>query len=551
MNELHSNSADYELSQLLAGLVDQCLTSAQFDRLDERLRTEPEARRRYLDYIEMHDELAEIVLAIDDPNTVEPAATAISATSHKSKPFPIRTLAIAGGLAATLLIAATLFLLPENEQVSSRERPEAAPVAEAAQADVRFANLARARFFGELAPALHSVPTIDRDYVLIGGMVELAFPKGARAIIEAPAVFRVKSEESLALHVGNCSVHAPKGAEGFHVETPAACVVDRGTRFSLSVSETNVTEVQVIEGAADVYRRAGDADGPSEKTFEARLERNEAQRYGYATEAAAEPIPFNSDAYQYSLPDRIVSYEASKPEGRGAKDLVSVTVQRGGRQYKVPASELIPSEVTWFRASSGLGILAGEQQLPADRTQTLNDHSLITGVINPGGSRMPLETSPILSDDESGTPGMAVRFQQPVENGPGPDVVFFELQGQVNPATGDRFHVSPLDFKAGLKSHTVEIFDLTMESPQALELVDFYVHMFKKPPLSLEQLQTIECVPVLQAVKFRALAVGIDLSDLGYQPGECVDGLFFQDALDDKHAVDPVFIGGLLPVPDR
>jgi hypothetical protein len=46
-------------------------------------------------------------------------------------------------------------------------------------------------------------------------------------------------------------------------------------------------------------------------------------------------------------------------------------------------------------------------------------------------------------------------------------------------------------------------------------------------------------------IKFRGLAVGIDLSDLGYTAGETVEGLFFQDALDDKHYVDPVFIGGL------
>ncbi|MEX0820272.1 MAG: hypothetical protein WD070_11795 [Pirellulaceae bacterium] len=32
---------------------------------------------------------------------------------------------------------------------------------------------------------------------------------------------------------------------------------------------------------------------------------------------------------------------------------------------------------------------------------------------------------------------------------------------------------------------------------------------------------------------------------LGYDEGETVDGLFIQDALDDDHIVDPVFMGGL------
>ena len=43
----------------------------------------------------------------------------------------------------------------------------------------------------------------------------------------------------------------------------------------------------------------------------------------------------------------------------------------------------------------------------------------------------------------------------------------------------------------------------------------------------------------------RALAVGIDLSDLGFEEGEEVTGLFFQDANDDLNHVDPIVIRGL------
>lgn len=245
-----------------------------------------------------------------------------------------------------------------------------------------------------------------------------------------------------------------------------------------------------------------------------------------------------------------MSYTATAKDGEGVRDLVGVTVQRDGRQVEIPAGELIPAELVWFKSPSGMGNFAGEEQLPEPRREASSDLSLITGAINPGGSQEPLESDPVLSG-KAGTPGMAIRFQQPVINGPGPDVVVFELQGPVDPTTGDSFHVSPLQFRAGLKSHTVETFDLTMESPHALELADFYVHMFSEPPLNPETLETIECSPVLQALKFRALAVGIDLSDLGYAPNEKVDGLFIQDALDDKHTVDPVFIGGLPPLAER
>ncbi len=69
--------------------------------------------------------------------------------------------------------------------------------------------------------------------------------------------------------------------------------------------------------------------------------------------------------------------------------------------------------------------------------------------------------------------------------------------------------------------------------------------MFKEPVESLTMLETADCASRFAGMKFRGLVVGIDLSDLGYEVGESVDGLFIQDAMDDKHNVDPVFIAGL------
>src|SRR5690606_23658025 len=125
-------------------------------------------------------------------------------------------------------------------------------------------SVAQAKFFGELAPPVGSVLTPQREYVLMSGLIEVSFPAGASAILEGPAMFRVTSNQSLALDVGRCSVHAPDGAEGFRVETPVTRVVDRGTRFTVSVGETSDTEVHVIEGAADVYEAERHANPPDD-----------------------------------------------------------------------------------------------------------------------------------------------------------------------------------------------------------------------------------------------------------------------------------------------
>lgn len=375
----------------------------------------------------------------------------------------------------------------------------------------------------------------------------MAFPRGATAIIEGPAVFRVVTDQRMAIDIGRCSVHAPEGAEGFQVDTPEVNVVDRGTRFSINVLESKATEVQVVEGAADVYRKLPD-NGEVDQDFRLRLKPTDARRFSYPDPSLAQPLPFNANQYQTHLPDRIISYEATQASDGRARDLRSITVQRGGKTYQFPVEDLIPSHVTWFHAQSSHGYLIGDGKLPTNYTDFASDESIRTGVINIGGSQQPLTSDPNLSVNEDvddfGTPGMAIQFARPVRNGPGPDVVFFELQTFSNPLQGDAFHISPLKFEPGLHAHTITSYDLTLESPESLEVDQLHIYRFDEVPRSLDQLQTFRHTPIAEAVKFRAIAVGIDLSDLGYEEGALVDGLFFQDALNDDNIVDPTYIAG-------
>lgn len=480
---------------------------------------------------------------------------AVDTATHRRDVWQ-RVVRQSGWIVATLSFALLLIVWsqadPRPEMVASRDPQDGEIVAE--RGTVRFASLAHARFFGELSPPLHSVLTPRRDYVLMSGLVEVAFPAGASAILEGPAVFRVMSDDCLALDVGRCSVHAPDGAEGFHVETPVTRVVDRGTRFTVSVAETSETEVQVNEGAADVYRQPAAlspetaSSRKSDGAFEVRLTSNEAKKFAHVGEFSANSINFDPSVYRSGLPDRIVAYEATRTASGRAENLLSVTVQRGGRVAEIPIGQIIPVEVIGFTGQPGFAYLASNGPLPPRRSDTASDASLVTGVINPGGSRTPLTDDPVIEPDSSAranTPGLAIRFREAVVNGPGPDVVFFDLQTFSNPPDGDAFHVSPLKFREGLRSHTIRVYDLTMESPAALELEEFQIHMFKEPVTSLSMLEEAECTARSAGMKFRGLAVGIDLSDLGYDEGETVDGLFIQDALDDDHIVDPVFIGGL------
>lgn len=442
-------------------------------------------------------------------------------------------------MAAALSIAACLLVVfrSPDSRAPTETTPSANP--QAGAGNVRLVSCAQARFFGELSPPVGSALAAQREYVLMSGLIEVAFPAGASVILEGPAVFQVKSSECLALDVGRCSVHAPDGAEGFLIETPLTRVVDRGTRFSVSVSETSDTEVQVIEGIADVY----DA-GPASTSLKQRLTDGQARRFTRAATLSADSMTFDAGAYRHSLPDRVIAYRATRGPDGGAEDLTGITIQRAGKVMEIAADQLIPSRVIWFTAATPRGVLCGGPDLPALRTDVSSDRSLVTGVINPDGSRKPLTSDPVLQED-GGTPGLGIRFDRPVINGPGADVVLFDLQTFINPPDGDAFHVSPLEFRDGLKSHTIRRFDLTMESPEALDLTNFHVHFSSQPITSLSRLESSGLSSQQQSIRFRGLAVGIDQSDLGYLPGDAVDGLFIQDALDDAYHIDPVYIAGL------
>jgi hypothetical protein len=479
-------------------------------------------------------------------------------------------LLIGGGLIAAVAVALLMLGsqmvrdgLPQKDLYDTAAHATASPSA-------RFASLDRARFLGRGTPARETAVDLNENYVLSAGLVEIAFPLGATAIIEGPAVFRVCGAECLAVDAGRCSVHAPEGAEGFRVETPATRVIDRGTRFVVNVDETSTTEVQVIEGAADLISKADQL-----KAIHRVVSGGVARHDPAAGEGRIVTTAGGADrsVYRASLPDRLTSYSASlshpalpaagDTSGPGIDTLKSVSIQRGGVVHAYDVASLIGVHLIHFHATHNKNnlTLPGHADFtaatlldPAARRGLLEaDQLLTTGAINPGGSKTPPSTDPVLasgtSEAATSTPGLAVTFTRPVVNAAGPDVVFFELQMLTDPPEGDAFHVSPLRFGAGRCSHTITAYDIDSTSPESQLLAPFRLFSLDQKSQSLAELLQIPTnAGTLQPVRARANAVAIDLSDLGYAEGETCDGLFIQDADDDNTTIDPVFIAGLPPL---
>jgi hypothetical protein len=463
---------------------------------------------------------------------------------------------VAGGLVISMIFAISRFGL--LERVPSEEKYQ----------DAMFTSMAHSRFLGEYSPPIGSSVKRMKEYVLRSGSVELSFPSGAEVIIVGPSVFRVASADSLVLTSGSCSVHAPQGAEGFFVDTPSIRVVDRGTRFALSVEDTSGTEVHVVEGAAEVYpinsTHTGDMTAENHAVpgisnlAPARLERSEARLFKDGFLVPPESTAFRSSLYRSHVPDRVVSYVANQSVNGGAEELVSVQIQRNGKAMNYRAEELIPVQLIWFKADGKLfdntktqvRHLASRRPMVDERVSVMTDRFLNTGAINPGGAVTPITSDPVMNSDATDavtTPGMAVRFDRPVVNQAGPDVVIFELQHLAGTPDGDSFHVVPLRYAPHLRPTTVKSYDLTLTSSETNRLADFFLTEFDEAVDSLEDFQTGggQSLKTPQPGRsYGLLAVAIDLSDLGYALHESVDGLFFQDTLDDDQRFDPVFIAG-------
>ena len=485
--------------------------------------------------------------------------------------YPVGLLVV--GIAAIVTAAGLWPRQPAPPPPSGRQSPADIKQADGTSSSaVRFANLARAHFLNHETPPQQSVADQNETYVLSHGLVELAFPGGATAILEGPSAFRVCGEACLAVDAGRCSVHAPDGAEGFRVETPNSQVIDRGTRFVVAVDETSVTEVEVIEGAADLLV-AGD---PTGRIY--RLASGEKARHDPAD---GEPVVAttggdNQTGYRPQLPDRLIRYTATlahpAPPAAGSSDapgidtLETITIQRNGSPRTYHVDSLIGVNLLHLRANrnrnnltlpAGADFTAKTLQSATTRRGLLEaDRLLTTGVINPGGGPDPLAADPAMTTDatELGdlTPGLGFRFNRPVRNGAGPDVVVFELQMLTDPPESDAFRVSPLRFTPGLRTHTVTSYDIDSTSPESHLLARFQLFTFSRLPGSLDDLLTLPTNSGnLLPVRARANAVAIDLADLGYPAEASCDGLFLQDADDDKTTVDPVFIAGLPPLEEK
>lgn len=518
------SSADYELLHLY---LDSGLTPVDRGALETRLLSEPDLLDR-LSLAAVDEGVVAEWARTQAALSIGPAAQLAAdrqttrATAQRPPSVRPRNLLLLGAAA----LGALLFALPAKDHKTSFATLDR-------QAKARFSDSGVRPHEGDRLEA-------GDQFTLVNGFIELRYGSGVQCVVEAPSTFQVPAGDRLDLLVGAVSVSVPPGAEGFQVYGPSGVVTDLGTRMAVHVGETGDTSLHVVEGKAKL--RASDRLDHETILSEG------AAATAFSASSSPEAVPHDASRFRTRLPDRLLSYACKQPAD-GDGEIESLLVQRGGREVRYAADQLIVATVTSFNCTPGVlapggYVIGAEGRSAAIEAATSDDASLITGIINAGRPAMQHGTPAQPIEVTDSTPGMTFEFPRPVVNLEGPDLVVFDIQSAVQDSRGDSFVVRPTVLAGSLRCHTVKVYDITYDSPHALRLPAFYQHLFDDPARSLIDIRTADGKSKPADVAFKALAVAVDLSDLGYQAGASVHRVFLQDAGDDSAEVDPVLVAG-------
>ncbi|MBN2512841.1 MAG: FecR domain-containing protein [Sedimentisphaerales bacterium] len=267
----HSNNSNkllHEVATLLALCMEGDIQPEQFDHLQTLLRGNPAAREHYYRLLAMHATLQETesILALqndlsktpydqelwDALSVEEQTATAIEIplvkqpeeiiqhVERKKIPFAFSKssrFTFAASIAASLLIILLLRFAPQ-------------PIVEVATVTNSINSI-----FSDNKPYQPGTRLARQDdpLWLQKGVIEIEFDYGASVVIEAPAEFKLNSEENISLLSGRLYAHVPDRSKGFMVETPNSRVIDLGTEFGIKVDFDGTSALHMIKGKASLF----------------------------------------------------------------------------------------------------------------------------------------------------------------------------------------------------------------------------------------------------------------------------------------------------------
>ncbi len=258
---------DIRLSELILASLEGTIQPDEFEEMQHRIESSPEAARAYVDFVLNHaiighhakttplgvsasdsavinwqfwNELAETekssptVAVIESPEENKIFSvrdSRVERVTHSVNRFFLLTAILSS--AALILLIALAYLNPAKPQpaaviIDTLNAKWMHSTASPAQGDVLFGK--------------------NESVNLLSGIVKMEFAYGAKVILEGPATFKTVSPDKLVLESGRMYASVPVKATGFTVMTPSSCVIDLGTEFGVEVDFAGSTNVHMFYG---------------------------------------------------------------------------------------------------------------------------------------------------------------------------------------------------------------------------------------------------------------------------------------------------------------
>ncbi len=255
-------SESVDLEGLFNRLADGIASEADEQLLAEMLRTNPQARRAYREFMALHSALHWDYVATAAPEPPQQSAPPVSGRDSR-----LGWLAsfVAGTVVATAVVLAVLRPFTsttadkpgtpaaneERNDIRGREDDEDRVSGSEDAISALMVDEVGAKFAEERSP--DGVQFRPGEYELLEGVMHLRFAQGADVVLASPARMEVTDAQHIRLAYGKIRITAPPTAKGFTVATPAANYVDLGTEFGLRVDRrSGASDLYVFDGQVNV-----------------------------------------------------------------------------------------------------------------------------------------------------------------------------------------------------------------------------------------------------------------------------------------------------------
>ncbi len=289
-----------KLDELVGGLLENVLTEEQAAELQELLQSQPGARRRFAEHMQLASMLEdELTLGSISPPKAE---TRRAKRSDSRRAYLLLALApiVAASIALAVFLNWPLGRGPAKPDIVVETAEPTRNVLDAGVAVVT--RMVEARWDADttvdvgssIAPGVLNLET---------GLVQFEFYRGAVVVVEGPAELEFVNADRLVCRRGRLRAHVPPQSQGFAVLSPQFELVDLGTEFGVSVAADGSASVHVFEGKVELY------DADSNRSPQSRREVLAESGMAVSAEGRFQPVASESGSFVSSAKLRQLATE--------------------------------------------------------------------------------------------------------------------------------------------------------------------------------------------------------------------------------------------------